>query len=66
MVLGTALNSSSYPVLSIPYRTKKLRPVVAVNLVSLVILLAFLMLAVVHFLCHTSGSYLGGRYGLFH
>lgn len=49
VVVGTALSACSYPALSILYSKKQLRPVIAVNLVALVVLLPLLMVAVVRF-----------------
>ena len=49
MVVGTALSTCSYPALSILYSRKWFRPVVIVNLASLIVLLPLLIVAVVHF-----------------
>lgn len=49
LVVGTAFSACSYPALSILYSEKRLRPVITVNLVSLLVLLPLLMMTVVHF-----------------
>ena len=49
MALGTVFASSSFPALSVLYSRKRLNPVVAVNLICLVVLLPLLILAVVYF-----------------
>lgn len=49
VVVGTALSACSYPALSILYSKRQLRPVVVVNLFSLVLLLPLLAVSVIHF-----------------
>jgi O-antigen/teichoic acid export membrane protein len=48
MVLGTVFTSCSFPALSVLYSRKRLRPVLAVNVICLLILLPLLILAVVY------------------
>jgi O-antigen/teichoic acid export membrane protein len=49
VVVGTALSACSYPAVSILYSKRQLRPVVVVNLFSLLLLLPLLMVAVINF-----------------
>ncbi len=63
MVVGTALSACSYPALSILYSKKQLRPVVAVNFFSLIILLPLLILVVAHFGV-MGAAFCWGLYGL--
>ena len=63
MVVGTVLASCSFPALSVLYSRKRLMPVVALNLICLVILLPFLILAVVFFGA-MGAAFLWGIYGL--
>lgn len=63
MVVGVVLYSCSYPALSILYSRKQLRPVIVMNLASLVVLLPLLMVAVVHFGVMGAASY-GALHGL--
>lgn len=63
MVVGTVLSACSYPAFSILLSKNQLRPVIIVNLVSLVILLPLLILAVVQF--GVMGAvFIWGLYGL--
>lgn len=57
MVAGTALCACSYPALSVLYSKKRLKPVVGVNLVSLIVLLPFLMAIVFRFGVIGAASY---------
>ncbi|MBI4934161.1 MAG: oligosaccharide flippase family protein [Actinobacteria bacterium] len=63
LVVGTALSACSYPALSVLYSRKRLRPVVVVNLASLVVLLPLLVIAVVHFTV-MGAAVCWGLYGL--
>lgn len=49
VVVGTALSACSYPAVTILYSKNQLRPVVVVNLLSLVLLLPLLAVSVIHF-----------------
>ena len=49
VVVGTALSACSYPAVSILYSKRQLRPVVVVNLFSLLLLLPLLAVAVINF-----------------
>jgi len=62
-LLASFLASCSYPALSILYSRKQLRPVVATNLVSLVVLLPLLIVAVVRFGA-MGAAFMWGLYGL--
>ena len=63
MVVGTVLASCSFPALSVLYSRKRLMPVLALNLICLVIVLPFLILAVVFFGA-MGAAFLWGIYGL--
>ena len=63
MVVGTVLSACSYPALSVLYSRKQLRPVVAVNLISLIVLLPLLVAAVVRFGA-LGAAFCWGLYGL--
>jgi len=63
MVVGTVLSACSYPALSILYSRKQLRPVIAVNFISLVVLLPLLVAAVVYFGA-MGAVFIWGLYGL--
>ena len=62
MALGTVFASASFPALSVLYSRKRLRPVVAVSLIYLVVLLPLLILAVVYFGV-MGAAYIWGLYG---
>lgn len=64
MVVGTVFASCSFPALSVLYSRKRLRPVVAVNLICLVVLLPLLVLAVVYFGV-MGAAFIWGLYGFF-
>ncbi len=63
MVVGTVLSSCSYPALSILYSRKQLRPVVIMNLISLLILLPLLIMLIIHFGV-MGAAFCWGLYGL--
>lgn len=63
MVIGVALTACSYPALTILYSRKQLRPVITVNLVSLVVLLPLLLFAVTRFGV-MGAAFTWGLYGL--
>jgi len=63
MMVGTVFVSCSFPSLSVLYSRKQLRPVVAMNLICLVVLLPLLILAVVYFGV-MGAAFIWGLYGL--
>ena len=63
MVVGTIMTSCSYPALTILFSKKQIKPVIIVNLVSLVVLLPLLIFAVIQF--GVMGAvFIWGLYGL--
>lgn len=63
MVAGMVLSACSYPALSILYSKKQLRPVIAVNLASLLVLLPLLVVAIAYFGA-MGAALIWGIYGL--
>jgi len=63
MVIGTVFASCSFPALSVLYSRKRLRPVVAVSITCLAVLLPLLILAVVYFGV-MGAAFIWGLYGL--
>lgn len=63
LMVGSALSACSYPAVSILYSRKLLRPVIAVGIISLLVLLPLLIVAIVNF--GTMGAaFCWGLYGL--
>ncbi|MDP9203524.1 MAG: oligosaccharide flippase family protein [Gemmatimonadota bacterium] len=62
-VVGTALSACSYPALSILYSKKQLRPVIAVNVAAVVVLLPLLIVAAIRYGV-LAGAVCWGFYGL--
>jgi O-antigen/teichoic acid export membrane protein len=63
MVIGTMFASCSFPSVTILYSKKQLLPVVALNLICLIVLLPLLIVAIVYFSI-MGAAYIWGLYGL--
>ena len=63
MVVGTVFASCSIPAVSVLYSRKRLRPIVALHLICLVVLLPLLILAVAYFGV-MGAAFIWGLYGL--